>query len=304
MSALDTVDLHDARYVRRAAGTCAPSTRRECWPPPTSTSPSASRSSHRRRTRTRCSRPRWPSAHPDSDRSASTSPRSLPPQLPTSTRRRPAGAAVAGTEAWVGGLPRARWSPPARRAGRTGRSASSARRSTSTATGGTNAPSPPTSSPATSPRAASTRPCSPTDWHGCSTETSPTSSASPRRRCVLRRLAVVGGGPGTGKTTTVTRILVLLDEQAEAAGEPTPLVALAAPTGKAAARLEEAVHEEASTLELSEPERRDCWRRGRRPSTGCSADAPAAPTASGTIAATNCRTTSSSSTRPRWCRSR
>ena len=26
--------------------------------------------------------------------------------------------------------------------------------------------------------------------------------------CVLRRLAVVGGGPGTGKTTTVTRILV------------------------------------------------------------------------------------------------
>ena len=41
--------------------------------------------------------------------------------------------------------------------------------------------------------------------------------------CVLRRLAVVGGGPGTGKTTTVTRILVLLDEQAEAAGEPTPL---------------------------------------------------------------------------------
>ena len=73
--------------------------------------------------------------------------------------------------------------------------------------------------------------------------------------CVLRRLAVVGGGPGTGKTTTVTRILVLLDEQAEAAGAPTPLVALAAPTGKAAARLEEAVHEEASALELSEQER-------------------------------------------------
>jgi exodeoxyribonuclease V alpha subunit len=72
--------------------------------------------------------------------------------------------------------------------------------------------------------------------------------------CVLRRLAVVGGGPGTGKTTTVTRILVLLDEQAEGAGEPPPLVALAAPTGKAAARLEEAVHDEASTLELSEPE--------------------------------------------------
>jgi exodeoxyribonuclease V alpha subunit len=73
--------------------------------------------------------------------------------------------------------------------------------------------------------------------------------------CVLRRLAVVGGGPGTGKTTTVTRILVLLDEQADAAGAPPPLVALAAPTGKAAARLEEAMHEEASALELSERER-------------------------------------------------
>jgi exodeoxyribonuclease V alpha subunit len=73
--------------------------------------------------------------------------------------------------------------------------------------------------------------------------------------CVLRRLAVIGGGPGTGKTTTVTRILVLLDEQAEAAGAPTPLVALAAPTGKAAARLEEAVHEEASALRLSQRER-------------------------------------------------
>jgi exodeoxyribonuclease V alpha subunit len=73
--------------------------------------------------------------------------------------------------------------------------------------------------------------------------------------CVLRRLAVVGGGPGTGKTTTVTRILVLLDEQADAAGAPPPLVALAAPTGKAAARLEEAVHEEALSLELSVRER-------------------------------------------------
>jgi exodeoxyribonuclease V alpha subunit len=74
--------------------------------------------------------------------------------------------------------------------------------------------------------------------------------------CALRRLAVVGGGPGTGKTTTVTRILVLLDEQAEAAGAPTPLVALAAPTGKAAVRLEEAVHEEASRLDLNERELR------------------------------------------------
>ncbi len=68
---------------------------------------------------------------------------------------------------------------------------------------------------------------------------------------VLRRFSVVAGGPGTGKTTTVARVLALLLEQAEAAGSPAPLVALAAPTGKAAARLEEAVHEEASRLDVS-----------------------------------------------------
>jgi hypothetical protein len=65
---------------------------------------------------------------------------------------------------------------------------------------------------------------------------------------VLRRFAVVAGGPGTGKTTTVARIVALLAEQASAAGSPAPLVALAAPTAKAAARLQEAVHEEAAKL--------------------------------------------------------
>jgi exodeoxyribonuclease V alpha subunit len=67
---------------------------------------------------------------------------------------------------------------------------------------------------------------------------------------VLRRFAVVAGGPGTGKTTTVARIVALLAEQAAAAGGAAPLVALAAPTGKAAARLEEAVHAEARTLDV------------------------------------------------------
>ena len=62
---------------------------------------------------------------------------------------------------------------------------------------------------------------------------------------VLRRFSVIAGGPGTGKTTTVARVLALLDKQAAAAGRRFPLVALAAPTGKAAARLQEAVHEEA-----------------------------------------------------------
>lgn len=54
-------------------------------------------------------------------------------------------------------------------------------------------------------------------------------------------VTVLTGGPGTGKTTTVARLLALLVEQAELAGAPRPRIALAAPTGKAAARLAEAV---------------------------------------------------------------
>jgi exodeoxyribonuclease V alpha subunit len=63
-----------------------------------------------------------------------------------------------------------------------------------------------------------------------------------------RRFAVVAGGPGTGKTTTVARILALLLEQ----GTDPDLVALAAPTGKAAARLAEAVHDEAGRIEVGD----------------------------------------------------
>nr|MBA3908151.1 exodeoxyribonuclease V subunit alpha [Pseudonocardiales bacterium] len=49
----------------------------------------------------------------------------------------------------------------------------------------------------------------------------------------------LAGGPGTGKTTTVARLLALLREQ-----HPTCRIALTAPTGKAAARLQEAVSAE------------------------------------------------------------
>jgi len=68
---------------------------------------------------------------------------------------------------------------------------------------------------------------------------------------VRQRLAIVAGGPGTGKTTTVARILALLLEQAQAVGDQQPLIALAAPTGKAAARLQEAVREEATGLAVA-----------------------------------------------------
>ena len=55
---------------------------------------------------------------------------------------------------------------------------------------------------------------------------------------VLRRLSIVTGGPGTGKTTLVGRILSALIDSGAAAPRR---IALAAPTGKAAARLQESV---------------------------------------------------------------
>ncbi|MDV3130120.1 exodeoxyribonuclease V subunit alpha [Mycobacterium sp. 21AC1] len=62
-------------------------------------------------------------------------------------------------------------------------------------------------------------------------------------------LTVLTGGPGTGKTTTVARLLALLAEQAALEGAPRPRIALAAPTGKAAARLQEAVQLEVDRLD-------------------------------------------------------
>jgi len=61
--------------------------------------------------------------------------------------------------------------------------------------------------------------------------------------CALARVSVLAGGPGTGKTTTVSRLMALLREQ-----HPDWRIALAAPTGKAAARLEEAVRSSTNQL--------------------------------------------------------
>ena len=58
---------------------------------------------------------------------------------------------------------------------------------------------------------------------------------------LLRPLLLVTGGPGTGKTTTITRLLLLLLAQAHDAGLPPPRVALAAPTGRAADRMAESL---------------------------------------------------------------
>jgi exodeoxyribonuclease V alpha subunit len=65
---------------------------------------------------------------------------------------------------------------------------------------------------------------------------------------VLRGFTVITGGPGTGKTRTVLRVLALLVEQAIALGVAPPRILLAAPTGKAAARLAESIVAGLATL--------------------------------------------------------
>jgi exodeoxyribonuclease V alpha subunit len=62
------------------------------------------------------------------------------------------------------------------------------------------------------------------------------------------RTTVLTGGPGTGKTTTVARLVLALADQFAVANERRMSIALAAPTGKAATRLQEAVKEELVAL--------------------------------------------------------
>ena len=52
-----------------------------------------------------------------------------------------------------------------------------------------------------------------------------------------RALLLVTGGPGTGKTTTIAKLLAVRIAQANASQQPTLRIALAAPTGRAADRM-------------------------------------------------------------------
>ncbi len=68
-------------------------------------------------------------------------------------------------------------------------------------------------------------------------------NALPRKAAhaaVSRRLCCISGGPGTGKTTTVARIMLALTRVGQVTARD---IVFAAPTGKAAARLQEATRE-------------------------------------------------------------
>ena len=65
---------------------------------------------------------------------------------------------------------------------------------------------------------------------------------------LTRKVAIISGGPGTGKTTTVAKILAGLE-----LNSPSIRIVAAAPTGKAASRLTESLS--LSLIHISEPTR-------------------------------------------------
>ena len=68
---------------------------------------------------------------------------------------------------------------------------------------------------------------------------------------IKKKFSVISGGPGTGKTTTVAKLLAALQEKQLRNGKEMLNIALVAPTGKAAARLKESISLSLSGLHLS-----------------------------------------------------
>ncbi|MGR6833305.1 exodeoxyribonuclease V subunit alpha [Aliivibrio wodanis] len=67
---------------------------------------------------------------------------------------------------------------------------------------------------------------------------------------LTRRFSVISGGPGTGKTTTVTKLLASLVTQAQQDNKNIA-IKLVAPTGKAAARLTESIGQAVQSIGLA-----------------------------------------------------
>ena len=70
------------------------------------------------------------------------------------------------------------------------------------------------------------------------------------KNALRSRFSLISGGPGTGKTTTVAKLLALLCHQAKT----LPRIALSAPTGKAAAHLQQSLMKGLERISFRQPE--------------------------------------------------
>lgn len=68
----------------------------------------------------------------------------------------------------------------------------------------------------------------------------------------ISQFSVISGGPGTGKTTTVIRLLAVLTELYQGHFTRKPIIKLAAPTGKAANRLSESIIQAKQALDVDD----------------------------------------------------
>lgn len=87
-------------------------------------------------------------------------------------------------------------------------------------------------------------PAAPTSAATPTATTGPTEPDWQKLACAMalqRRFAIITGGPGTGKTTTVVKLLALLQHGAALNQQRELNIKLAAPTGKAAVRLTESI---------------------------------------------------------------
>lgn len=80
-------------------------------------------------------------------------------------------------------------------------------------------------------------------WFGTQADDPTHEQFKAARAALTERLVIISGGPGTGKTTTLVNLLAGLLMM-----QPDLRIALSAPTGKAAARMLQALGERASTL--------------------------------------------------------
>ena len=131
----------------------------------------------------------------------------------------------------------------------------------------------------------------------CSRRRTSRPAARDRRSPRCRGSSVIAGGPGTGKTTTVARLLTVLRRQRPGAAHRAGRADRQGrgPAGGGGARRRRAA-------DRDRPRTRSATLSRRRPCTGCSAGGPASRAGSGTTATTGCPSTSWSSTRARWCR--